>query len=213
MSKLKSLLAVVLLVALCACLAPAALAATTTPSASEGDATEIANRYSSLEGLAQSEDESDQVVTSVTVGVLTAANRALDGATVTFSGEVIGDTMRAENGYVWVNVLGASGASIGVRMSEADAEGITYGASYSTTGTTLQIKGVYSVACAEHEGELDVHATEVVVTDAGGTIEHSAESADVTTGLAMCIIGLLLLLAFFICRSWYDYKGINDFDR
>ena len=192
-----------LLVALCACL----LCAAALPAFAANDETsslsDITSRYAPLEELNSTTTSSDQAVTDVAVGVLTAVNRALNGATVSFSGEVIGDVINAGDGNVWVNIL-SSGASIGVLMSAEDAEGITYGASYSTTGTTLQITGVYSIACADHQGELDVHATEVTVLDDGGKITHTVQRNDVVMGLVLCLIGFALLLVFSIARRRYD---------
>ncbi|MCD8199442.1 MAG: hypothetical protein LUD25_00520 [Coriobacteriaceae bacterium] len=162
--------------------------------------TDLVSRYELLDDLIPSEGSEESVVISTDTQMLTGVNRALDGATVTFTAEAIGDVIRAENGNVWVNVLGNEGASLGVFMSAEDAAAITNLGDYDTEGSTVNIVGTYSVACQQHEGELDVHATSVEVLADGGTIMHAFSSQWVVVAVLLCVLGLILLLVYFVFR-------------
>lgn len=169
----------------------------------------LASRYESLNELEGSADTSEQVVVDTRIGVLTTVNRALDDATVSFSGEVVGEVLNAEDGYKWVNLLGSDGSCVGVYLSETDAGMIAHVGNYSTTGTTLQIKGVYHTSCSEHQGELDVHAAEVSVVDAGGTVSHAMDSDDVLCGLVLCCVAFVLIVVFFAARHFLDVRDAD----
>ena len=61
---------------------------------------------------------------------------------------------------------------VGGHAREDAAEIDMYGA-YGKTGSWLRVQGVFNLACSEHEGESDIHATSVVVEDQG--FEHPDE--------------------------------------
>lgn len=166
------------------------------------DVGSLSNRYEQLESIGQEVDGTENVVVTTRIGVLTAANRALDGATVSFSGEVVGDVMNADEGRKWVNLLATDGSCIGVLVDDEMAKRISNKGDYSTTGTTLQVRGIYSIDCKEHQGELDVHAIDVRVLDPGGDIEHYVSEDDVSFAMKLCAAGFLLLMAYFVLR-WY----------
>lgn len=191
-----------LLLAAGAALAPA-------PVLAEEQALEVGvltNRYQALEEEEPEVDDTDNVVVTTRVGVLTAANRALNDATVSFSGEVVGDIMNGGEGHKWLNVLGTDGSCIGVWVDDDMAARISNVGSYSTTGTTIQVRGIYSLDCEEHQGELDVHALSIRVLDAGGAVEHYADDGDVMLGLQLCAIAFMLLVAFFVLRWRSDRR-------
>lgn len=187
-------------------------AITSSDAATNGDAAlgVLSSRYEELEALDSSTDVSEQVVVDTHIGVLTAVNRALDGATVSFSGEAIGDIINADADHKWVNLLASDGGSIGVYMTTEQAAQIVHLGDYYNVGTTLQIKGVYHTSCGDHQGELDVHATEITVTDLGSDVTHTIDARDVMQGLALCGVALVLLIAFFVARRVID---VRDADR
>lgn len=162
----------------------------------------LSNRYEQLESIGQEADGTENVVVTTRIGVLTAANRALDGATVSFSGEVVGDVMNADEGHKWVNLLATDGSCIGVLVDDEMARRISNKGDYSTTGTTLQVRGIYSIDCKDHQGELDVHAIDARVLDPGGDIEHYVSEADVSFAMKLCAAGFLLLMAYFVL-GWH----------
>lgn len=193
--------------------AAAALPAAALAAGHSLDIGSLSNRYERIETDAQQADTTENVVVTTRIGVLTAANRALDGATVSFSGEVVGDIMNADADHKWLNVLGSDGNCIGVLVDSSMAERVKNVGDYSTTGTTLQVRGIYSIDCDEHQGELDVHAVDVRVLDAGGHVEHLVNETDVNLGLQLCLVGLVLIAAFFVGR-WYfvrrDLRKLED---
>lgn len=166
----------------------------------------LSSRYASLDALENSTDKSDNVVTTTNIKVLVGANRSLDNATVVFTGEVVGDMMNGGNGHKWVNLLGDDGSSIGVLVTDEMAERVENTGDNSTTGSTLQVRGKCHIDCGEHQGELDVHALDIRVLDAGGPITHYADGNDVKTGLVLCAGGFVLLLIFIIIRWVMDRR-------
>ena len=167
----------------------------------------LSNRYQALEEEEPQADETDNVVVATRVGVLTAANRALNEATVSFTGEVVGDIMSGGEGHKWLNVLGADGSCIGVWVDDDMAARISNVGGYSTTGTSIQVRGIYSLDCADHQGELDVHALRIRVGDAGGAVTHYVDRRDVVLGLELCAVGFGLLWGFFVLRWREDRRA------
>lgn len=201
--------AAVLAVALLAlAMVPAALAT----EKGQLDVGTLTNRYERLESIGEAVDGTENVVVTTRIGVLTAANRALDGATVSFSGEAVGDVMTADSEHKWVNLLGSDGSCIGVLVDNDMASRILNVGNYSTTGSMLQVRGIYSIDCDDHQGELDVHALDVRVLDAGGPVDHYVNDADINTGMQLCVVGFLLLAVFFGLRWFFARRGIKDED-
>lgn len=79
-----------------------------------------------------------------------------DGKTVVFEGEVIGDIMKRGD-YAWINVRDANNA-IGIWISAKLTKDIAYTGSYKAKGDWIEVAGVFHRACAEHGGDLDLHA-------------------------------------------------------
>ena len=166
----------------------------------EADIGTLSNRYESLSNLGRADTDDSDVVVETRVGVLTRVNRALDGGVVRVQGEAVGDKLTAGDGGVWVNILGSSGASVGVHMSAEQAESVTRLGDYNNSGTVVIVTGVYSVACHDHQGELDLHAQSVEVVDAGGAIEHVVDVRHGVAAIAMCLAGACLLGLFWRLR-------------
>ena len=168
----------------------------------EADIGTLSNRYESLSNLGKANTDDSDVVVETRVGVLTRVNRALDGGVVRVQGEAVGDKLAADDGGVWVNILGSSGTSVGVHMNAEQAESVTRLGDYNNSGTVVLVTGVYSVACHEHQGELDLHAQSVEVVDAGGAIEHTVDLEHGIGAIAVCLVGMCLLALFY----WLRFK-------
>ena len=166
----------------------------------------LTNRYDSLNALSGSQDTTENVVTDTRVGVLTNVNRALDGVTVKFVAEAVGDITKDGSGRSWVNLLGSDGSCIGATMENELASRVVNLGSYKATGTTVQVYAIYHVACKEHQGELDVHVIDMQVLDVGGPVEHAINSNDVVVGVVLCGLGLALLMGFFIARNMLERR-------
>ena len=182
--------------------------------AQEDDIIGITNRYKTLKDLSGNTGDSDSVIVSTRVGVLTSVNRALNGAEVSFTAEAIGDILRADSDHKWVNVLGADAQEIGVYMSNEDASKIEDLGSYKQQGTTLYIEGIYSVACSSHEGELDIHASLVKVMQEGQTINHDVNKTYLAIGILFMGMSFLLLFIFFKLRKFREkQKSLEELWR
>jgi hypothetical protein len=82
--------------------------------------------------------------------------RDLDGKTIAYEGEVIGDIM-IRGGHAWVNLNDGNNA-IGIWIDKASAQEIKYCGNYKFKGDWLEVAGIFHRACLEHGGDLDIHA-------------------------------------------------------
>ncbi len=178
----------------------AAPSSNSTGNSKDLDVGTLSDRYDSLNNLENSLNEEESVVIDTRVAVLISVNRALDGSEVRFTGEVVGDVVNADPGYKWVNIMGTANNVIGVRMSDEQAVLIQNRGSYHATGTTLQITGTYHIACPEHQGELDVHASNVVLKDNGGPVTHLVSVQKLLIAVTLCVLAALLILIFLLLR-------------
>ncbi len=126
-------------------------------------------------------------VFEVNVPGLIEIDRLLDGTMVSFSGEAIGEDLRADATHRWVNVL-EDGMAVGVYVTNEQAAQIeTYG-DHGHRGATVRVVGQVNIACEQHGGEFDVHAAQFEVLDAGGLIERPVTPLKaVAAGIALTI--------------------------
>jgi hypothetical protein len=109
-------------------------------------------------------------------GVLDVADviaraKDLNGSEVTIEGEAVGESLNADIGYEWVNVLDDDTA-VGVVMSVQDTALVrTYG-EWNMRGDRIRVTGLFSAACPEHGGDLDIHAVRVAVVSPGAPIDR-----------------------------------------
>ncbi len=135
-----------------------------------------------------------------TISSLEKADSYMDAQTVQVVGEAVGDRVMSEvtPAYCWITLEAVDGtyAEVAVFMSERASQAIdTYGA-YGRTGTTLQVRGTFNLACADHEGVSDLHATNVTVVQKGHANETPFNMAQVVPGLILVALGAGLLFAF-----------------
>ena len=88
-----------------------------------------------------------------------------DGKEVVYEGEVIGEVMQRRDG-VWVNINDGEN-SIGVWMSWELAAVIKHKGSYKAKGDIIQVRGIFNRACAQHGGDLDIHASSLCKIKSG----------------------------------------------
>jgi len=113
---------------------------------------------------------------------------ALDGTSVLYSGEVVGDVLYRGN-YAWINVSDGSNA-IGVWVPAAEAKKIESTGRYRFTGDTVSVSGTFHRACTDHGGDMDIHADTVLVTEKGHAVE------DAPSGTLMISAVIFFLSAF-----------------
>lgn len=102
---------------------------------------------------------------------LVESRRRLDRQTVAVRGEAIGETLRADSSHVWLNLLGDHTA-VGVYLDRKLAGRVGTFGDYTHSGDRVLVRGIFNLACDQHGGELDVHATQLVVEHRGGSRYH-----------------------------------------
>ena len=130
--------------------------------------------------------------TAVTSTDLIEQANALDGQTVTFSGEVIGDIMRRGD-YAWINLSDGSNA-IGIWVPTDWLGDVQTAGRYADHGDEVQITGIFHRACREHGGDLDIHATQLALLSKGFETTHAVEPVRIVAAviLTLAAIGVLM---------------------
>lgn len=119
-----------------------------------------------------------------TSGGLVEEPKRYDGKVVTFSGEAIGEAM-VRGGRAWIHLnddaymdrnveegaaLGGYNSGMAVWVPADLANAIdTYG-DYKHEGSIVRVRGVFNAACAEHGGDMDIHADSVEVLRPGHAV-------------------------------------------
>lgn len=162
----------------------------------------LSDRFELLDKLGNSLTDEESVVIATRVGVLVSINRALNDNQVSFEGEAVGDIVNGGESSKWVNVMGASNAVISVFMTDDQASLVDDLGGYHSSGTHLKITGVYHIACPEHQGELDVHASNVEVTKVGELTEHRISPVRFEAAVVICVAALVVLGAYVLTRRY-----------
>lgn len=89
----------------------------------------------------------------------------LDGKTIIFEGEAIGNLMNRGN-FAWLNIT-ESGNAIGVWLPKILASKIKFTGGYSIRGDLVRVEGIFNRACIEHGGDLDIHAAKLIILNYG----------------------------------------------
>jgi len=113
-----------------------------------------------------------------------------DGETILMQGEAIGESLRADDGHRWVNLLGDD-VAVGVYMTAADAEKISSYGRHGSFGDSVRVIGVLNRWCPEHAGEFDIHATEVVIVSEGLERENPIQPWKAIVGIILAVVGFV----------------------
>lgn len=135
---------------------------------------------------------------------LATADTYFDNQTVQVVGEVVGDNIAAtpDGRHRWITLANTDGsANVAVYMSSESAAKIDRFGAYGVTGTTLQVRGTFHLVCSEHDGVTDLHAEVVSVVSAGRDHPDTFEYEKFLPGLVAVVIGLIMLLVFYILRE------------
>lgn len=140
------------------------------------------------------------------IEALASADAYYDGATVVVTGEVVGDRINAEIGSnsCWITLYSLRKAtsemykpsSIQVYVSNSLADSIDMYGRYNVRGTRVQINGIFHLACVEHEGLSDIHATSLSVVQNGSSLKQSIEWSSFVPGVFAVAVGLILMLVY-----------------
>ncbi len=135
---------------------------------------------------------------------LSDADAYYDGQTVQVIGEAIGDNLRASLGgrQRWITLSSNDDAStIAVIMSAEAASRIdTFGA-YNVRGTLVQVRGVFNLVCAQHEGVSDLHAEVVNIVEKGERFEDEFKLESFIPGAVAVVVGLFMMGLFYFLRE------------
>ena len=116
--------------------------------------------------------------------------KQFDGKLVTYEGEVIGDIMMRGN-YAWINVNDGKNA-IGIWIDASLVKDIAYTGSYKFIGDEVEVTGILHRACAEHGGDLDIHAQAIRKIESGRRIQQRLNLEK--RNLVIVLLGILCLI-------------------
>jgi hypothetical protein len=121
-----------------------------------------------------------------------------DGKTVTFEGEIIGDIM-VRGSKAWVNINDGSNA-IGVLVDSRLLNSRLLTGSYTAKGSWVSVSGVFSRACPEHGGDLDIHAQSLAVIHDGSAVPERIDLQKSGYALTAMLAAGAVWLALFLWK-------------
>lgn len=135
---------------------------------------------------------------------LANADSFYNGQTIQTTGEAVGDRIASEDEYdnYWITLQKQDAVNpdcVSVLMNRAQADLIdTYG-DFQHNGTTVQVRGTFNLVCKNHQGQSDIHASEVHIIKPGSVAEKEVNPIILTAGILSVIVGVLLLI-------FYNYR-------
>ncbi len=128
---------------------------------------------------------------SVDSNALIERAKEYDGKEIIFSGEAIGDIMKRGE-YAWINVSDGNNAmGVWVKTTESDKIGVL--GEYKAIGDKIRVTGVFHRACAEHGGDMDIHAASVEVQKNGQSNPVAVSPIKAAAALILSAAAVLLL--------------------
>jgi hypothetical protein len=115
--------------------------------------------------------------------------KVLDGKKVVYRGEAVTAIMKRGE-YAWININDGDNA-IGVWCKGYMLLPVQHLGGYKFRGDMLEVEGVFSRACPEHGGELDIHADKVKIISMGFAVNERASPPK----LALTVLLLLATIA------------------
>jgi len=139
-----------------------------------------------------------------TVGLTELVEHAkqYDNTVVHFKGEAIGDVLY-RGSKAWINVSDGNNSAIGVYMPAQTANKISVMGHYGTQGDTILITGVFHRDCADHGGDMDIHADQVQILSKGYRVSVKTPGwlVYLSGGSALCAV-VIGVFALFITRRY-----------
>ena len=130
---------------------------------------------------------------------LAKATPFMNGQTVQVTGEVVGDRITDEydNSFCWITLqdTGGSYSQIAVFIPKSLTSSIdTYGA-YGRQGSMLQVRGIFNLACKDHDGVTCLHATNASKIAPGKAIDAPYNVNRLSVGAVALVLGLAMVFA------------------
>lgn len=135
--------------------------------------------------------------------------KEFDGETVSFRGEAIGEAMRRgemswlhvnDDAYYVKNVeegaqLGGYNTGMPVWIPATLAEEIVFFGDYKHEGDIIEVRGTFNAACAEHGGDMDIHASGLETIEVGHEVVDEVDPDKIgwAAGLSLVAAGLFAL--------------------
>lgn len=135
---------------------------------------------------------SDVFAQALSSSVLLNNTKQYDGRVVVYQGEVIGDIMVRGN-HAWFHV-NEGGIAIGVWAHKTLISDILNAGDYHTRGDIVQLRGIFSRACLEHGGDLDIHAQAITKISSGNKVSRPIDKRAVNFGIGISCVVLIVCL-------------------
>jgi hypothetical protein len=134
--------------------------------------------------------------------------KALNGQDVIYQGEVIGDIMPRQDHY-WINVL-SNGTAVGIWITAEQRAVINLAGQYGIQGDEVKIIGLFSQACTEHGGDLDIHANSVEIISKGNVIPQHLNITRMVMAAGLFILASCCLIIFIKQRFHRKHPKIKS---
>lgn len=135
--------------------------------------------------------------------------KEFDGEEITFTGEAITEALeRGDMAWVHVNDdayylknveegarLGGYNSGHAVWLPRDLAEKITHFGDYTHEGDVVTVEGVFNAACSEHGGDMDIHATSLVVDRVGHRVHEPVKPLKALVALVLAVLSAALWMA------------------
>ncbi|HDZ77019.1 MAG TPA: DNA-binding protein [Candidatus Omnitrophica bacterium] len=130
-------------------------------------------------------------------GELIKNAKEYDGKTVSYEGELIGESLKRKEG-TWLNIHDG-GDALGVWVPVKVAINIHYAGGYKATGDRLYVTGKFHRSCSMHGGDLDMHAHKIITKEIGRVRPHGVSSykqdlLKYLSGALLCLLVIFLIL-------------------
>lgn len=120
---------------------------------------------------------------------------ALDGKSVSYQGEVVGDILYRGD-HAWVSINDGENA-VSAYVPAMEAKKIKYTGRYCVTGDTVSLTGTFHRACTEHGGDLDIHSNKVKIIKRGYAVKDKSSPAFLIASIIMfpcALAGLIIVI-------------------
>lgn len=145
-----------------------------------------------------------------------------DGATIAFTGEAIGERM-SRGGMAWLHLnddayrdrnieegapLGGYNSGMAVWVPGELTEAIATFGDHAHEGDVVRITGTFSAACAEHGGDMDIHASSLDVVVPGHRVDDPVSPGKVVWAIMLSMVALAAFLAHRLRSRVEDTPGM-----
>lgn len=133
-------------------------------------------------------------------------HKSYNGQTITFEGEAIGDIM-IRGDWAWIHLnddpygknrsheLAGYNSGMAVWLTADEAKKISALGNYNNWGDLIGVVGTFNAACSEHGGDMDIHASSLMIINRGESIERPLEIGKLWWAICLgALAGSLFLL-------------------